>query len=788
MKKYFLLAVLFLLSTPLYSQRFYTTTGSGVNRVTVTPSGGSTTQAMNVCGPAAYYTIAVYKNIMYYSNGAQLYKADIVGNNIINCTLLMNVPNSNGLTVNSEGMLYLESGLSLYKIDPVAKITTNLGAVKFSTAGDMVFYKGNLYMASSAGGIAKIDLNNLADSKLVIPMSIGVFGMASVAYSSTQNKVYAFEGNKVIEIDLDKNEVVKTAFTLNHAVADAASEVEDGSLPEMIIDRITESADCPYTGKGTIQVICENALADYSYTLNGITNTTGVFSGLDPGTYQVRVSTTAQRKDATITVTAFTVQKPVVTSTQVDASCTTLGSITTSSTADPDLYKIKYGSNLFDLNHKFDFLNSGTYHFDVVSASGCIVDGFDKTLVREKCTIQYNNLQITQECNIIRKGNIKVITNTHFDLYTYTANGKWSNTTGVFNQLPAGTYEIKIKSEDDEKLVTAVVPDYSLTDPVVTTNKTNPYCAVAGIVNFNLPVSSAGYTVKYAGASYPLSNNFNTLLPGKHDFVLYKPSGCVLDSVSVDLVYEPCIIEIQSVSVVQECNVLGKGVIQVTGMPIPEEYTYYLNGAKANHTGLFTMLEPGTYTVKVTTSGGNTPKEIPVIVPDYNLSRPKYTVTKVNALCDVLGSIRIQVNTDPGLYHIQYKSTVYSFDHTFKDLTAGSYYFMIVTNAGCIVNELRVNVEKEECNPVAFPNTFTPNGDGINDIFRPNQASEARQYQLTVFNRHGTPLFISKDLHLGWNGEHQGKQLPVGTYYWIVSFVDVNNKPGTLNGWVSLVR
>ncbi|MFD1258164.1 gliding motility-associated C-terminal domain-containing protein [Mucilaginibacter terrae] len=704
----------------------------------------------------------------------------------------MSIPYSNGLTVNSEGMLYLESNSQLYKIDPVAKKSTNLGNCRFQTSGDVIIYKGNLFMASTSGGIAKIDLADPSKNSLVIPMSGSVFGLASCAFSSTQNKIYAFDNvgfgsTNVIELDLDNYKTLGTSFTLPYSVGDAASEVEDGSLPEMVINNLKESAECPFVGKGTIQIICDNALVDYKYTLNGITNSTGLFSGLDPGTFQISVSTDKQKKDTVLTISKFTIQKPVTTITSQNPTCTTLGSVTVSSANDDGTYKIRYGSSKFALNHKFEFLNSGYQRFEIVDNSDCVVDTIGKLLVREKCTIQYDRLQITQECNTIRKGNIQVLTKTHFDLYTYILNDKISNTTGKFDHLKAGTYNIKIVSNDDKKEITAIIPDYSLTDPAVSYIKTNHYCAQKGEITFSLPINSANYKIDYKGSFYNFDNKFNNLTEGNYQFVILKPNGCVLDSVMINVVYEPCIVEIASSSVNQECNVLGKGVIQVTGMPIPEQYTYYLNNDISNSTGIFNMLEPGTYTVKVAASGGNS-KQVTIEIPNYDLMRPKFSVTTKKPLCDIPGNIRLQVLTDPSLYSIEYKSSVYPYNFTFEDLAPGDYNFRILKKDGCIAEKVTVKLERESCNPVTFPNTFTPNGDGINDIFRPNEDSRATNYQLHIYNRYGSLLYASKDLHWGWDGKMKGYMMPVGTYYWLVSYTDEIGKATVQKGFVTLIQ
>jgi gliding motility-associated-like protein len=77
---------------------------------------------------------------------------------------------------------------------------------------------------------------------------------------------------------------------------------------------------------------------------------------------------------------------------------------------------------------------------------------------------------------------------------------------------------------------------------------------------------------------------------------------------------------------------------------------------------------------------------------------------------------------------------------------------------------------------ILLPNVFTPDNDGINDIYM-----EGMNLQLQIINRWGQELYKGKD---GWDGTHNGKKVSAGTYFYIVSLPD-----GTLKkGPVTLLR
>ncbi|WP_207431168.1 T9SS type B sorting domain-containing protein [Sabulibacter ruber] len=87
-----------------------------------------------------------------------------------------------------------------------------------------------------------------------------------------------------------------------------------------------------------------------------------------------------------------------------------------------------------------------------------------------------------------------------------------------------------------------------------------------------------------------------------------------------------------------------------------------------------------------------------------------------------------------------------------------------------------------------FPTAFTPNQDGLNDLFRPVGAPFASKFTLQVLNRWGQIIFESKDPQAGWDGMHNGKPAPPETYLYRMEAVDVNGKRITQKGTVTLIR
>ncbi len=119
-------------------------------------------------------------------------------------------------------------------------------------------------------------------------------------------------------------------------------------------------------------------------------------------------------------------------------------------------------------------------------------------------------------------------------------------------------------------------------------------------------------------------------------------------------------------------------------------------------------------------------------------------------------------------------------------------YTSAVSNA-CGTRSFLAEILSEDCScPVYLPNSFTPNGDGINELFRPSLECE-RGYILRIYDRWGSLIFDSETTGLpGWNGSgiHSDYFAESGWYVWTLNLDEFNGRlfPEVLIGSVMLLR
>ena len=113
-----------------------------------------------------------------------------------------------------------------------------------------------------------------------------------------------------------------------------------------------------------------------------------------------------------------------------------------------------------------------------------------------------------------------------------------------------------------------------------------------------------------------------------------------------------------------------------------------------------------------------------------------------------------------------------------------TYYASIASEFGCVAKD---SVVIKVTPTLYIPNSFSPNGDGINDVFKPEYTGYV-EIELLIFDRWGENIFRTNDLDSGWNGTYKNVNCELGVYTYKLTATDINSNTIEKVGHVTLLR
>jgi gliding motility-associated-like protein len=298
------------------------------------------------------------------------------------------------------------------------------------------------------------------------------------------------------------------------------------------------------------------------------------------------------------------------------------------------------------------------------------------------------------------------------------------------------------------------------------------------------------YTVSWQGVGGFVSNsaNISNLLPGVYFYTISDASGCVVnDSIVVGVKTGISVSSSRFITCEFGDSIL---VFANAASNFPMSYQWFTEGGGPLGTDSFEVVnltnDTNRFVVYVEANGCiviDTAQIIRGLLPSIN---PGLDTSIVNGQ-----SVRLGGNPTAPLGGNTYSwspvATLNSSNvaNPIARPSETTTYTVTVTNIYGCSGSMSVTVFVK--GKFEFPSGFTPNGDGMNDLWELDFLSDFPDATVVIFNRWGQVVFESKGYRQPWDGTFEGQELPVGTYYYVI---DIGRKEisDPITGPITIMR
>ena len=561
---------------------------------------------------------------------------------------------------------------------------------------------------------------------------------------------------------------------------------------------------CGESGSGTIIVTPGFGISPYAYSINGgLSQSSNVFTALTEGTYNVTV------KDSIDCAYTF----PVVINSDVVLGINPVikmpacnGDKNATLTLHPRSGKPPYlfalNNNPYQADSVFKNLGAENYVVHIKESSGCIKDS---TIKIQQPNPVSGTLIITPASTCYAgDGEITVKANGGVIPFMYSIDsGITYQGSNVF-KAPAGTFNIIIKDSNSCKaIISDTVPAVN-NKIFIDAGSDKTICEGSStILSVTLPSLSPPAT-----GSFPPINTFKwTPSAGLNNPSIATPVANPLDTTTYFVTAHTAVCEgYDSVTV----NILHKPVANAGKDTVICNNTYaILKGTVTNAFGSVNYIwspatdlqtprsattivypkntRPNIYTLQVTDNYGCNFKVFDEVIVTMNEPVHAFagndTIAAIGIPQQLFGSGGTQYSWTP--VHLLNNPRA---QNPFAVIQNDTRFYLTVTDSFGCTGTSSVYIKAYKGPAFYIPNAFTPNGDGINDVFKAIAPGIRQTYYFQVFNRFGQLIFNSQNATKGWDGTYNGVAQPTAVYVWIIKGIDISGKTVQLKGTVTLIR
>jgi len=579
----------------------------------------------------------------------------------------------------------------------------------------------------------------------------------------------------------------------NGCTHDTAITIVD-SLNVIGTATITPAA-CYNQASGIINMVGSGGVSPYAYALGaGAYSATNTFSNILAGTYIIHIiDNQGCIKDTTVVVTQPTVIVPQLSI--VSPSCFGFSDATVnaSSSGGTPAYTFAIGTGTFSTNASFTNLPAGIDTIHVQDNNGCLYDTI--FTITQPTPVHYDSLKLSNvRCFGDNSGWVQVYASGATAPYAYAANAGAFQPSNVLTGLFVGNQLIHLKDSHNCALDTTI----SLTQPphlaFEIDSMLNPTCEgfADGAITFHAWGGTPAYLYAYNDTSLiPYSSNtiYKQIKEGTYLFFIKDANNCWVDT-TIQFIGYPHIIINNTNLISPSCfnRPDGEIMLQVSGGVQP--LRYQLNGAPfITGNCIFNNIPTGNYIITITDSK-NCFKDTSLLLTQPDSLHLVAQVTPNDCIgIDNGGAITIVTFGGVAPYAFTWSSNPEVTVPYLSGMPNGNYMLWVKDANGC-VDSILTPIQYDDCCKPFIPDAFTPNGDGLNDLFRIRFKGDMQLINLSIYNRFGQRVYTSQYIDQGWDGTFNGVPQDLGVFEYYLKAVCGNKGDHIieLHGNLTLIR
>ncbi len=344
---------------------------------------------------------------------------------------------------------------------------------------------------------------------------------------------------------------------------------------------------------------------------------------------------------------------------------------------------------------------------------------------------------------------------------------------------------------------------YTLTQPLPLTavSSANYNCAIVNSGNISVTASGGitPYTYSWTGFPADITNILSGVGSGIYTLTISDSNQCVRVIVDTIDVYTP--LQING-TVTKTCSngTSGSVTAAVTG-GTGGAYQYNWTGYPGNNTNVLNNIPAGTYALSVTTGSCTASASFTILsnptIDTMNI-HTTYCQGEKNVVL-LLSDAGIAIAAAPfQWYNAGVALAGGNQTNYYAPINGLNNYSFTWFHNGCMFKTTAIDSSVFQQFSGSTPtNVFSPNSDGINDLFfpivelaNPHKTYDFVTYNLQIFDRWGNKVFETGESTKGWDGNNlKNKKCDTGVYYWMVTGkTNCSDKVIEYNGFVNLER